>query len=420
MADPQQETPDFIPAQKQDAQPDFIPASGSASGEKKPEEPGFLDKDIPLSGPWYNPTLSGVQSIGRGFRGIARGIGQTISHPIDTAESTVDSIAELPGQIKEVPNAIHDINQSADPVGAYAKVAQDTAGQGAAQALTAIGTEGAAKLAPEVATPVASRLYRSALKPSTTLGGSRIARMVDTGLNEAIPVSEGGETKLGRAIGDTNDKIQSTIDAAPTKTISKGKVLQRLNPVANRFSQQVNPASDLDAIAKSGNEFSETAPSDIPGPDAQRMKQGTYRAIGDKKFGELGGAATESQKALARGLKEELANQYPELNDLNAHDSRLIDLQDSLEKAVVRHGNRSPLSLSGPLIGAGAKIATGSSPIGMGAFGLKAALSDPAVSSALAIALNKTGKIIARPGVGAAVGAGTSLPSAGRRIETQP
>ena len=41
--------------------------------------------------------------------------------------------------------------------------------------------------------------------------------------------------------------------------------------------------------------------------DAQAMKQGTYRALGDKAYGELKGASIEAQKAQARGLKEELA-----------------------------------------------------------------------------------------------------------------
>ena len=386
------------------------------------QQPGFLDKEIPQTTTsnsfWgqlgdevlhpLNPaTMSGIQSVGRGVRGAVTGIGRTIAHPIDTAKGLLNAPSELASEVKELPGAIRDINQSSDPTQYYLKAAQDTAGEGAGQALTALGTEGLARGAGwgvgKVARPVATRLYQSALKPSTALGAPRIARMVDTGLNEAIPVSSGGAAKLGSAIGDVNDQIQSTIDAAPTRTISKGKVLQRLNPVADRFAEQVNPTSDLDAIAKSGNEFAETHPGDIPGPSAQRIKQGTYRAIGEKNFGELGGAATEAQKAMARGLKEELANQYPELKDLNARDSRLIDLQDALERAVVRSANREPLGLGGPVAGAATKAITGSTPAAFGIAYLKMALRDPGVKSALAIALKNAGRTIARPGVGASV-----------------
>ena len=45
-----------------------------------------------------------------------------------------------------VAAAIHDINQSPDPLGTYANAAEKTAAQGAGQALVAIGTEGAAKV----------------------------------------------------------------------------------------------------------------------------------------------------------------------------------------------------------------------------------------------------------------------------------
>ena len=200
--------------------------------EQKPAQPSFLDKEIPLDS-YKNATLSGVQSIGRGFRGI----GQAVAHPIESLKG----MADIPKQVSQVPDAIHDINQSADPMGTYAKVGQETAGQGAAQAITALGTEGLAKAVPKVTGPAARGLYQSALKPSTTLGAARVGRMVDTGLDEGIPVSEGGVDKLGGKIGDVNDQINSTINAAPSRVVSKGKVLQRLNPVADRFSAQVNP-----------------------------------------------------------------------------------------------------------------------------------------------------------------------------------
>lgn len=128
---------------------------------QKTEEPGFLDKNIPLSGPWYNPTLSGVQSIARGTVGALRGVGQTIAHPIEAAKS----LAEFPSQVAQVPAAVHDINASPDPLGTYAKVGQETAGQGAGQALVGLGTEGlvrGAPLAARIAKPVAAKVLTTA------------------------------------------------------------------------------------------------------------------------------------------------------------------------------------------------------------------------------------------------------------------
>ena len=101
---------------------------GAGTSEAKTEEPGILDKDIPLAGPWYNPTLSGLQSIGRGVRGAVEGGYQTIRHPIDTATGMVRSIGEIPSTLKEIPGAIRDINASPDPLSHYAKAAQDQLG----------------------------------------------------------------------------------------------------------------------------------------------------------------------------------------------------------------------------------------------------------------------------------------------------
>jgi hypothetical protein len=107
------------------------------SGNTGAAQPGFLDREIPLDS-YKNATLSGVQSIGRGVRGAVQGIWDTIAAPPqDAAEETVGALspAALPlyrtlrslGHTAEdatqVVGAIHDINQSADPTGTYAKVA---------------------------------------------------------------------------------------------------------------------------------------------------------------------------------------------------------------------------------------------------------------------------------------------------------
>jgi hypothetical protein len=63
----------------------------------------------------------------------------------------VKSLGSSAVQAHDIPAAIHDINQSKDPVGTYAKILQKTASQGAGQAITALGTAGVAKALPVVA-----------------------------------------------------------------------------------------------------------------------------------------------------------------------------------------------------------------------------------------------------------------------------
>ena len=144
--------------------------------------PGFLDREIPLtpsasaiksahpflssllepeasSGPsglpaLSNATSSGLQSVARGLRGAVRGIGQTFNPIPQPGENALTAtpiarigrgIGTLAKEASQVPAAIHDINTSADPLGTYAKVTQETVGQGAGQALTALATEGLAR-----------------------------------------------------------------------------------------------------------------------------------------------------------------------------------------------------------------------------------------------------------------------------------
>jgi len=104
------------------------------------EEPGILDEEIPLSG-YGNATLSGLQSVGRGVRDFGRGVMSTFG-PRKEGESVLGSIPavrmakglyETGKQAMQVPGAIHDINQSPDPSGAYLQAAGRTAGESAGQ-----------------------------------------------------------------------------------------------------------------------------------------------------------------------------------------------------------------------------------------------------------------------------------------------
>ena len=234
--------------------------------------------------------------------------------------------------------------------------------------------------------------YQSALKPSITKGNVKIQQAVNTGLNSEIPVSKAGVEKLQSLIDNTNDSIADTIAAGPAKTVNKFKVASRLSDTAEQFSNQVTPAEDLRAISKTGNEFLRDQPAEIPAAAAQKMKQGTYRQLGSKAYGELKASQIESQKALARGLKEELAEQFPELKELNAKDSEFYNLQGMLEKAVDRVSNHDTIGIGTPVAVGAAKTLTGSASVAAVVGLVKAIVDNPNVKSRLAIAVNKASK----------------------------
>jgi hypothetical protein len=152
-------------------------------------------------------------------------------------------------------------------------------------------------------------MMNSALKPGVKLSMKAATKgetpeVVKTLLKEGINVTPGGAAKLERLINASDDEISHAIQGV-TGQINPLKVASRLTPTAKEFASQVNPTSDLEAISKVGQEFLETHPTDIDLQAAQAMKRGTYKQLAGK-YGELKGAEVEAQKALARGLKEEI------------------------------------------------------------------------------------------------------------------
>ena len=240
---------------------------------------------------------------------------------------------------------------------------------------------------------LAEKMYQSALKPPLRMGPEGVANVVRTGLEQGIPVSEAGAVKLDGLIKDLQGKIKQQIGqgAAAGKTVDPGAVASRLDQARARFQNQVTPGSDLAAIDATKQEFLDSNKNPIPVDQAQAMKQGTYQQLKGKAYGELKSATIESQKALARGLKEELEAQFPEIKGLNAQEGQFFNLQGTIEKALARIGNHQLIGIGTPIMAA-AGGAAGGAEAATSAGLLKMILDNPTVKSRLAIALNKAGR----------------------------
>jgi hypothetical protein len=310
--------------------------------------------------------------------------------------SVIPMVGPMAGDITE--RFLGTGDQPYDPSGAATELALNIAAPKATEGLTKLGIGAVNKAVGRVAPAVAERMYRSSLKPSATNTPAENLRMVRTGLEASAPISESGVGKLSNLISDLNDKIEAEIASNPNAPINKFKVASRLNAPAQRFTQQVAPTSDLAHVSNVGQEFLETQPGTIRAEDAQALKKGTYKSIGDRQYGEAATARTEAEKALARGLKEELEQHFPEIKGLNAEESKYIDLKTSLERAVNRAANGQKFRLSGPVAGTIAGGATGlffgheaGTAVGAATWAMKTILDDPALQSHLALAINKAG-----------------------------
>lgn len=263
---------------------------------------------------------------------------------------------------------------------------------------------GAAAAAP-VLRSGAERTMQSALKPSLKAQQTGKAdRAIGTMLDEGINVSPGGMEKVADRITALNDQIKTLIQDSPAK-IDKSAVAATLSEKLGQVAKQVTPKGDLAAIQRAWDEFmshplleGNRAPlradkerpaiertirktaADQPGPAiantleqvageqpgsftappsmqvpppaptipvqlAQEMKQGTYRALGDKSYGELKGADIEAQKALARGLKQEIVKAVPAVRELNAQESALLNALSVSERRVMMEANKNPIGL---------------------------------------------------------------------------
>jgi hypothetical protein len=202
-------------------------------------------------------------------------------------------------------------------------------------------------------------LMQSALKPTLKQRQSGEAdRAIRTLLDEGLNATKGGVEQLQSRVGSINDEVSNTI-ANSTSTIDKQAVIDALTDTRGKFSNQVSPTADLSAIDNVALDFQNhpmLTSGSIPVQQAQKLKQGTYKVL-QGKYGETGSAATEAQKALARGLKEQIAVAHPEIAALNKRESDLINALGVTERRALLDENKNPVGLAAlagnPIVAAG-------------------------------------------------------------------
>lgn len=261
---------------------------------------------------------------------------------------------DVAGEIAQAP---YNLGAKVNDAAATVLPAPFAAGLGAA---ANAGMEGAGMLAGGVvgmgaglaAKPVVQDtgrwLMQKALKPSTKdflLGKGN--RAIDTLLEEGVNVSPRGVEKL-RKIGEKLNQEAAAEIAASNAIVDKGAVASRLLDTEKRFLAQVDPNADLNAIQSTWTNFLQhpqlAGQASMPVQLAQELKQGTYRQLKDK-YGQLGNATEEAQKALALGLKEEIEKGIPTVVPINKRASDIWNALNVTERRAYVGGNNNPVSL---------------------------------------------------------------------------
>lgn len=202
--------------------------------------------------------------------------------------------------------------------------------------------------ASNLAGSASKRLMQSAIKPTIAqLKSGDADTAVQTLLDYGINPNKTGVAKLRDLIDTKNSEISNAIGAS-TATVDKGNVLSALGGVRQKFGNQVSPTADLGTIQGVEDDF--LAHPNYPGTSlpvqaAQDLKQGTYSVLRGK-YGQIGSADTEAQKALARGLKDEIATAVPAVGPLNAEESRLLTTLSVSERRALMEMNKNPIGLA--------------------------------------------------------------------------
>jgi hypothetical protein len=215
-----------------------------------------------------------------------------------------------------------------------------------------LGGAGTAKTAAPALRSAAEWVMGSALKPSAAFRASgfhgapsKANRAISTMLDEGINVSEGGVAKLQGKVSEGKANIDALI-AGSNATVDKQAVASRLQDVTKRFENQPRPEPDVAKIEDAYTEFLQgRLPNQIPVAQAQAVKEGGGGLL-KKKYGQLSEVDTEIDKALVRGLKEEIAKVVPGIDKLNAHERDLLNALLLVDRRAGIAGNQNLAGLS--------------------------------------------------------------------------
>jgi hypothetical protein len=259
----------------------------------------------------------------------------------------------------------------------------------AAPSLLKRGYAGTSRAIRNVEGKAAPALYESSLKIPPSVDTAIRDRAVQTGLNEGIPVSKGGLKKNRGNIDVLNQEIANVIDTG-TKAgdvISTADVVSRIDNLKDFYSDYPRARKYLNEIDEIKTEILENNPGTLTLAEAQKAKQKIYQ-IQRKHYGEMKGVDIEADKATARGLKEEIVELRPELKNLNAKESAMLELDEFLSRAVNRIGNYETIRIAdvGMTIAGGGKVGL-----------LNHYINNPWFKSKLAIILDKSSKKTVNP-----------------------
>lgn len=277
----------------------------------------------------------------------------------------------VPPLMKEVGGAVTDL---ASKNGASPEVAASLGVMGnfLGNAAMTFGTAGKFVGAPvqSLLDKPARVLMQSAIKPDQAARLSGDAdKAITSMLQQNIGPTRAGMDKAAAVSAAMDAKAGQAVAGSP-EAVSVLNVASRLEEPFKQAMKQVNPQADMAAMesaweafkkspliaqqARLAQEYGPAAANGdvtIPVQLAHELKKGTYAALGSKSYGEVGSASTEAQKALARGLREEVAAKVPEAAEALKLQAEMMRILDVARNRAILEGNKNPVGLGALRLG---------------------------------------------------------------------
>lgn len=267
----------------------------------------------------------------------------------------------------------------------------DTAHMATAGVLGAAAPAAGAAVGAIAKTKLPERIYQSALKPTWQMFQKEGHDLLKTGLEMGIPVNANGMATVTKRIADIGKEVEQGVIAhgAAGRTVDANKVLSALDDLYDFYKNTAAPENSLKILDDLKRQFTQYHGQQIPIELAQKLKVNTYQEL-KTAYGEMKEAKIEGLKNIARGLKEQIETVFPEVKDLNAEQSKLLNLDDALYRALWRIENHQMMGIGSGIAGTAGHAIMGGPGAVVGLLG-KFLLDDPALKSKLAITLARAG-----------------------------
>lgn len=377
---------------------------------------------------WTDTAVDALPTVG----GLVGGIAGAVGGPLGAIGGAALGGAAGEGY-KQIANRLRGKDAPTSPVDAVTSMAAQGAMQGGAEAIGGAVTKGATK--------AASAVYRGYLKPSLSKQMlPRANEIVNTALDEAIPISRSGIQTAERVINEIKGEVDEILKSTPghidlhavaekVRRFAKARYYTAGADMTN-FNAAMKVADNIDAhpsIMRPGPKVAQEVQSTIldpsgkpvtridmvPGPKvadtkasltaANKVKGTLDTEIGEASFGVESGASKTTKKYGRHAMRVALEKQAAKIAPLNARESKLIDAAKTIARAVEREANQQKLygakTIAAGMAGSGlyASGQTDSTTAAATAFALRAGL-HPAVASRAAIVSRRLAKEL---GVGA-------------------